>query len=129
MENPNNEIDIPDEVPDFGDLLKQIRLFHGTTIAHLSKKVGITAQKMSEIERSRIDLPPENILIQWLNLLGLNKTQSKKVIMLSRTFRVKHWILLHRQETSNPDMIRIMDAYRLQKLTDFDRTLLRLIAR
>ncbi len=126
--NPD-ELDIPDEVPDFGHLLRQIRLFHGMTIVALSAKLGIPRKQIEYIENSQKDLPPENILINWMNILGLSKTQCKKVILLSRQYRVKHWITLSRNEPANPDIVRLLDAYRLQKLTDFDRKLLRLVCR
>lgn len=128
-ENPHNEIEIPEEVPDFGFLLHQIRMFHGMTITKLSSKLGLPPQQISAIEASKKDLPPENILINWLNLLGLNKVQCKKVVLLSREYRVRHWITLNRNESANPDIVRLLDSYRLNKLTDFDRTLLRIVCR
>lgn len=124
-----DKLTIPDEVPDFGDLLRQIRLWHGMTIAQLAKRLSLDSQKISKIERSDSDLPPENILQLWLGILGLSTPDARKVILLSRTFRVKHWITLNRKETANTDIIRLLDTYRLDGLTDFDRTLLRLLCR
>ena len=130
--NLNENLDkctIPDEVPDFGDLLHQIRLWHGMTIVQLAKRLSLKTSDISAIERSNKNLPPENILINWLIILGLSNADSRKVILMSRTFRVKHWIILNRKETANTDIIRLLDAYRLESLTDFDRTLLRLLCR
>lgn len=124
-----DKITIPDEVPDFGDLLRQIRQWHGITIAQLAKRLSLDGPKISKIERSDSDLPPENILLQWLSILGLSKADIRKVILISRTFRIKHTITLHRKETANTDIIRLLDTYRLENLTDFDRTLLRLICK
>jgi transcriptional regulator with XRE-family HTH domain len=124
-----DKITIPDEVPDFGNLLREIRLWHGMTIAELAKRISLDSQKISKIERSDADLPPENILQQWLSILGLSLQDARKVILLSRQYRVKHWITLNRKETANTDIIRLLDSYRLDALTDFDRTLLRLICK
>lgn len=124
-----DKITIPDEVPDFGDLLRQIRHYHGWTIVKLAKRLSLKSEKISQIERSEADLPPENILMQWMEILGLAPADIRKVILLSRTFRVKHWITLNRKETANTDLIRLLDSYRLDSLTDFDRTLLRLICK
>jgi transcriptional regulator with XRE-family HTH domain len=124
-----DQLTIPDEVPDFGDLLRQIRNYHGFTIAQLAKRLSYDSAKISKIERSDSDLPPENILLQWLSILGLNRADIRKVVLISRTFRVKHCITLHRKETANTDIIRLLDTYRLEGLTDFDRTLLRLLCK
>jgi transcriptional regulator with XRE-family HTH domain len=124
-----DKLTIPDEVPDFGDLLRQIRRWHGMTIAQLSKRISLDSQKISKIELSDSDLPPENILSQWLGILGLSRQDAEKVILISRTFRVKHWVTLNRKETANTDIIRLLDTYRLGALTDYDRTLLRLLCR
>lgn len=128
MSDPE-EIQIPEEVADFGDLLRQLRQYHGFTISQLSKRLGLPAADISAIEVSNKDLPTENILISWLSILGCSKIQTKKMILASRTFRIKHWIMLHRKEPCNPDIVRILDAYRNQKLTPYDKVLLRVIAR
>ena len=83
---------------------------------------------ISAIELSRKDLPSENVLRIWLTKLGCGKNTNKLAVM-SRTYRVKHYITLNRNDTSNPDIIRVLEAYRTDKLSDYDKALLTLVGR
>ena len=125
---PNDKIEVPDQVHDFGTLLRHYRLNHGYTIQQVAKMVGLPVQTISAIELSKQDLPPENQLRMWLGKLGCGRSVNK-IILLSRNYRVKHWITLNRNETSNPHLLRLIEAYRSNSLTDYDRALLQLIAR
>jgi transcriptional regulator with XRE-family HTH domain len=124
----NKDIELPDEVPDFGTLLRTLRANHGYSVQRLSKMVGLPAKTISDVELSKRDLPPENQLRLWLNKLGCGRN-THKIIVMSRQYRVKHWLTLNRKESCNPDMLRLIDAYRNDKLSDYDRALLKLIAR
>lgn len=125
---PNNQKIIPEMVSDFGQLLRDLRDNHGYSIQKFSRIIGISPTKISRIECSRAELPPENDLRRWLNKLGCGKN-TNKLILLARQWRINHYLRLHRNEACNPDIIRLLDAYREQKLTDHDRALLTLIAR
>lgn len=124
----NNQIHIPDVVEDVGTLLRNLRNNHGYTTLQLSKRLGLPPKTISDIELSKRDIPPENVMRKWLSLLGCGRN-TNKIIQITRQFRVKHWITLHRNESSNPNMIRLLDAYRNGTLSDYDRALLTLIAR
>lgn len=124
---PNSEMEF-EEVTDFGKILRTLRENHGYTIQQVSKKVGIPPAQISAIERSQQELPPEVTLRAWLKKLGC-EGNVKKLLLLARTFKLKHWIKLHQSDKSNADMIRLLDAYREENLTDFDRLLLKVIAR
>jgi len=126
---PNNELEIPDEVPDFGALLRTLRNNHGYSCVRLSKMIGVPPGNISAIETGRNDLPPENVLRHWFSKLGCGKMNTDKLILISRQYRVKHWLTLNRNERSNPDILRLIAKYRNDELTDYDRALLRLVCR
>lgn len=125
---PNNKLQLPDEVPDFGHLLRSLRENHAYSVQTLSKMIGLPPNKISNIELSKCDLPPENVLRTWLNKLGCGKSVHR-IILMSRQYRVKHWFTLVRKETANPDILRLIDAYKNGRLSEYDRSLLKLIAR
>ena len=125
---PNHALELPEQVPDFGQLLRDLRNNHGLTMQQVSKMVDLPVQTISSIELSKSDLPPENVLRTWLMKLGCGKNVSK-IILMSRAYRVKHWVTLNRNEPANPDFLRLLEVYRNQKLTEYDRALLKLIAR
>lgn len=126
----NNEVSEQhfEQVQDFGNVLKLLRLNQGYTIETLSKKLSITPQKIGQIERSLSEIPDEFSLRRWLKALGC-KDNVNKLIELSRRHRVSHTIRLHSKEECNADMIRLLDKYRAKELTDFDKALLSLIGR
>lgn len=124
----NDKITLPEEVADFGELLRHLRQNHGYTVLQVSKMTGIPPTKISQVELSKCDLPPENVLRNWFNKLGCGKN-TNKLILMSRQYRVKHWLILERKESANPDMLRLIEAYRSRSLSEYDRALLRLIAR
>jgi hypothetical protein len=126
---PNDKLGIPDEVPDFGQVLRSLRENHGYTCPKLSKIISIPPKDISLIELSQKDLPPENILRHWLHTLGCGRINVQKLILLSRQYRVKHWVKLNRNERCNPDLLRLIQRYRDEAITDYDRALLRLVAR
>jgi len=125
----NSELHIPDEVPDFGDLLRTLRNNHGYTIAQVAKMVSLPSHTISGIERSEKDLPSENILRAWFMRLGCGKINTNKLAVMARAYRVKHWIMLNRKDSSNPDILRILDKYKNEKLSDYDKCLLKLVGR
>lgn len=125
----NAQLNIPEEIADFGDLLRTYRQNHGYSILQLSKMIGIPPQDISMIELSKKDLPPEPMLRTWLHKLGCGRVNTQKTILLSRQYRVKHWISLNRKEKCNPDLLRLLEAYRSEKLSDYDKALMKLIAR
>lgn len=124
----NDKLAIPDEISDFGSLLRTFRLNHGYSIQTFSKMIGLPPKKIADIELCKSDLPAENILRTWLLKLGCGK-QTHKILVLARQYRVKHWLTLVRGESANPDVLRLIDCYKAKKLSDYDRALLKLIAR
>jgi len=125
---PNDRMHIPDQVHDFGGLLRTLRQNHGYSIQQVSKMISLPVTQVSNIELSKADLPPENVLLMWLLKLGCGKN-ARKIILMSRNYRVKHWLTLNRNETANPDILRLLDSYKNNKLSPYDRALLKLIAR
>lgn len=125
---PNNQLDLPEQVHDFGSLLRGMRNNHGYSMQQMSKMVALPVDQISNIELSKTDLPPENILRIWLAKLGCGRNINK-IILMSRNYRVKHWLMLQRNELCNTDILRLIDQYNHKKLTDYDRALLSLIAR
>jgi transcriptional regulator with XRE-family HTH domain len=125
----NKDIVIPEEVTDVGDLLRTLRNNHGYKILKLAKMIGVPPTKISQIEIGRAELPNEVILRRWLSALGCGRNNTNKIILITRQYQVKHWLTLVRKEPCNPDLIRLLAAYRHKALTAYDRALLRLIAR
>lgn len=124
----NNELEIPDVITDFGDMLRVLRNNHAYSLQKVSKMIGLPVRSISQIENCEQNLPAENILRLWLNKLGCGKN-TNKLLIAARQFRVKHWIKLERKESSNPDMLRLIDAYKRKTLTNYDRALLKILAR
>ena len=127
---PNDQLEIPTECRDFGELLKTLRNNHGYSIPKMSKMLpNLTPADISQIELSKRGLPPENILRIWLTKLGLKGRKLESVILLARQFIPDQRFRLHRADDSNPDIVRLVTAYKNRTLTEYDRYLLRLIAR
>lgn len=130
MENEsksNNELRFQ-ETDDFGDILRILRENQGYTLVRMSKMLSMPTYAISKIERSLSELPSEVVLRKWLQKLGC-KDNLRQLMTLARQHRVVHHLRLHAKDESNADMIRILDAYRDEKLTPFDRALLGVIAR
>lgn len=125
----NAELDIPEEVPNFGDLLRILRNNHGYTIVKLAKMIGVPPKDISNIELSNKNLPNEAILRRWFNALGCGRVNTNKLILISRQYQVKHFLMLEKKETCNPDIVRLLAAYRQRTLNEYDRALLKLVAR
>jgi transcriptional regulator with XRE-family HTH domain len=124
---PNNEMEF-EEVADFGQVLRTLRNNHGYTIQQLSKMIALPPNTISNVERSKSEVPNERTLRLWLTKLGC-KRNLNKLLLLARTFKLKHWVRLHPNDISNADMIRLISAYQEEKLTHFDRLLLKVICR
>lgn len=124
---PNNQLTFQ-ETDDFGHILRVLRENQGYTIVKMSKMLSLETEKISRIERSLSELPSEVVLRKWLSKLGC-KDNLRKLMTLARQHRVVHYLRLHSKDESNADMIRILDAYRDQKLTPLDRALLGVISR
>jgi transcriptional regulator with XRE-family HTH domain len=124
---PNNQLTFQ-ETDDFGAILKILRENQGYTIVRMSKMLSLATDKISRIERSLSELPSEVVLRKWLSKLGC-KDNLRQLMTLARQHRVVHYLRLHSKDESNADMIRILDAYRDQKLTPLDRALLGVISR
>ena len=125
----NNHLEIPESVPHFGTLLRELRDNHGYSIPQLSKRISLPVRSISAIELGNQDLPIEPILRSWLRALGCNTVTVNKIVRISRQFKIKHWIKLDRNETANTDLLRLLEAYRNKELTDYDRTLMFLLCR
>lgn len=123
----NNQLTFQ-ETDDFGAILKILRENQGYTIVRMSKMLSLATDKISRIERSLSELPSEVVLRKWLSKLGC-KDNLRQLMTLARQHRVVHHLRLHSKDESNADMIRILDAYRDQKLTPLDRALLGVISR
>jgi transcriptional regulator with XRE-family HTH domain len=129
MIGDNAELVVPDLVYDFGGLLRTLRNNHGYTVGQLSKRIGLTPYAIGKIERSESNLPSETILKEWFVCLGCKRETVNKLLLAARVFRVKHYVTLVSREKANPDIIRLLEAYRQDALTDYDRALLSLVAR
>ena len=123
----NNEI-VFKETDDFGSILRVLRENHGISLVSLSKKLGIGTETISKIERSLSGLPNEDTVRKWLEKLGC-KDNVPELLRLYRQHKVMHSIRLHSKDPSNADLIRLIEAYKDQTLTDLDRDLLALIGR
>lgn len=117
-----------EETDDFGNVLRTLRLNHGISITVLSKRLGISVSDISSIERSDKDLPDEKTLAKWLDKLGCT-TNKRHLMLLAKKHIVTHRVKLHAKDPANSDMIRLIQAYKDQILTDYDRALLSVIAR
>lgn len=123
----NDKIEF-NEADDIGDILRLLRLNQGYSIPHMSKKLGMSVNRISKIERSLSQLPNEATLRTWLDKLGCKKN-TNKILKLARSHKVSHNVRLHSKDTSNADLVRIIEAYKDKQLTETDRALLSVIAR
>ena len=123
----NNEV-VFKETDDFGSVLRVLRENHGISLVILSKKLGLGAESISKIERSLASLPNEDVVRKWLEKLGC-KDNLPELLRLYRQHKVMHSIRLHSKDPSNADLIRLLEAYKDQTLTELDRDLLALIGR
>jgi transcriptional regulator with XRE-family HTH domain len=123
------EFYIPDEIPNIGLFLREIREYHGYSIRQVAEYIGLTLTKVGAIERSENDVPIESVLRKWLLHLGLGVQDCNKVLIQAQSHRIKHTFKVKAKDPSNIDLMRIISAYRENKLTVFDRELLNLVAR
>ena len=126
---PNSKKVIDEQLTDLGSLLRELRENQGWSLLQMSKRLGMKPEKISRIERSVDEIPSDAKLRNWLKKLGLGDRQTTKVIKLANNFRIKHSLQLRSGEKCNADMIRVLEAYKDKKLTEYDRVLLSLIAR
>lgn len=129
IDGANNEIVVPDIVHNFGGLLRQMRDNHGYTMADISRKTGLSAYKLSQIENGNHNLPDEKTLRHWLLALGCGVKVTNRLILASRQFKTKQQFNLRSNEEANPHILRIIEYYNREALTNFDRALLSMIAR
>jgi transcriptional regulator with XRE-family HTH domain len=129
IDGANNEIVVPDIINNFGGLLRQMRDNHGYTIADISRKTGLSAFKISQIENGNNNLPEEKTLRHWLLALGCGVKVTNRLILVSRQFKTKQQFMLIPNEESNPHILRILEYYNREALTNFDRALLAMVAR
>lgn len=123
----NNELRFK-ETDDFGSILRVLRENHGISLIAMSKKIGISPERISKIERSQSSLPDEHNIRSWLEKLGC-KDNMNELLNLYRGHKVVHSLRLHSKDPSNADLIRLISAYKDQTLSDMDRDLLALICR
>ena len=129
IDGANNEIIVPDIVHDFGGLLKQMRNNHGYTMADISRNTGLSAFKISQIENGNCNLPEEKTLKHWLMALGCGVKVTNRLLLVSRQFKTKQYFILRSNEEANPHILRILEYYNREALTNFDRSLLAMVAR
>ena len=123
----NNQLRF-EEVDDYGLILRTLRMNQGYTIVSLAKMLNKPPQYISRVERSEAEIPNDVVLREWLKKLGC-KDNLKSLLTKAHTYRVIHTIRLHSGDISNPDMIRLIDAYKDKSLSPLDRDLLKLLAR
>jgi transcriptional regulator with XRE-family HTH domain len=102
---------------------------HGYNVAHISRNTGLTAYKISQIENGNTNLPEEKTLRQWLLALGCGVRVTNRLILASRQFKTKQQFVLRSNEEANPHILRILEYYNREALTNFDRTMLAMVAR
>ena len=102
---------------------------HGYTMADISRKTGLSAFKISKIETGEHNLPEEKTLKNWLMALGCGVKVTNRLILASRQFKTKQQFLLRSNEEANPHILRVIEYYNREALTNFDRALLAMIAR
>lgn len=124
---PNSKLQF-NEINDFGIVLRKLRLNQGYSLNKLGKMINRSPQSVANIENSRAGLPAEHKLREWLVALGC-KENLPFLMDKSKDFYLEHAIHLQKGEECNPDIIRLLKAYRLGKISQLDRDLLKLIAR
>lgn len=125
----NSTIVIPDIVYDFGGLLRDLRKNHGFSQAQVSRKIGVTINRVQQIENNRIRLPSTDVLKDWLLALGCGIQVTNKILIAAKNLQTKQFFTLNNREKANPDIVRIIQVYKQEELTDYDRCLLALIGR
>lgn len=102
---------------------------HGYTMADISRKTGLSAFKISKIENGEHNLPEEKTLKHWLMALGCGVKVTNRLLLASRLFKTKQQFLLLANEEANPHILRIIEYYNREALTNYDRALLAMVAR
>lgn len=116
------------ETDDVGHILRTLRENHGYTLQEVCKMIGISAEKISKIERSHASLPNEAVLRMWLQKLGC-KENLRQILLLAKQHRINHYVKLKGKDRSNSDLVRIIETYKDGLLSEFDRDLMAVIAR
>jgi transcriptional regulator with XRE-family HTH domain len=125
----NSTIIIPDVIYDFGGLLRDLRLNHGFSQSQVSKKIGVPITKIHLVENNKRSLPSTDTLRDWLLALGCGIKVTNRIIIAAKNLQTKQYFTLNTKETANPDIVRIIQVYNQNELTDYDRCLLALVGR
>lgn len=125
----NSTVVIPDIIYDFGGLLRDLRKNHGFSQSQVAKKIGVPIAKIQKIETNKVGLPSTDILRDWLLALGCGVAVTNKIMVAAKALQTKQWFTLNTKESANPDIVRLIQVYRQEELTDYDRCLLTLVAR
>lgn len=114
-------------ITDYGVMLKDLRLRANISRRQLGKQVGVTENVIASVENGKY-IPEEHRLRKWLRALGCQDS-IPQLIALSRQFKINQSLRLIPKDQSNPDMMRLLEAYRNKSLSVYDRSLLALLAR
>jgi transcriptional regulator with XRE-family HTH domain len=122
-------MEIPTEISDFGGLLRLLRNNHGYSMEKVSKLTGLPLQTIAKVETGKYELPKESELRKWLSKLGCGERNINKIMEAARSYRIRHWLKINPKEPCNADLIRLLARYREGNISDYDRALLKLVAR
>lgn len=125
----NKYFQCPDEMPMPGSLLRALRVNHGYSLTDMSRRLNLSINRLSAIERGDKPLPPEDVLEIWLDSLGLTAKTRNDFILKSRAYKRIQTVKLIHNETANIDICRLLEYYKQGQLSAYDKALLRLICR
>lgn len=125
----NKYFQCPDEMPMPGSLLRLLRENHQYSLNDLSRRLNLSSNRISSIERGEKPLPAEEVLQIWLESLGLSKKVITDFIVKARAYKRFQTVKLNKNDPSNIDIVRLLEYYKQDQLTNYDKSLLRLICR
>lgn len=109
-----------------GSILRELRTNQGLSVVQMAKMLNRSPTFVSNIELGKTEIPREAELEAWFKKLGC-KNNLKHLMSIARLSLVNHQIKLHRDDPSNADMIRLLEAYKENKLSQLDRDLLSVV--
>jgi transcriptional regulator with XRE-family HTH domain len=115
-------------VTDFGTILRNIRVNLGITVSALAKQIGVSQSYVTTVERGMRSAPKRDRLRAWLKALHCSERfdELHELAVLNRTSIYSRLIP---KDPSNEDIVRIMDAYKANELTEMDRLTLSCLCR
>lgn len=110
-------------VTDFGLVLRNLRVNLGYTQGYIADYIGKSRTYVCDVEKGDCNAPKKDVLRNWLRALQC-EDRYEELHQLALLNKTQFYGKLKPNDPSNPFIMRLVEKYNTNTLTDFDRQLL-----